>query len=367
MLISILKKYKKFADIYLISGQVAKVKVNGKIIDVELGVDEDGNNKKFIVTDKVIEKFVISKHKDSVSIRQTLEKEIGPENTGEKDFSISIEDYGFRVNLFRTSKGLSSVLRLIPNVIPQFDELGLPRHLLDTAKYKTGLVLVTGVTGSGKSTTLASILNHINTNYSKHVLTIEDPIEFRYVPIKSIMTQREVGTNTVSFGHGLRAALREAPDVILVGEMRDRETIETAIKAAETGHLVLSTLHTFSAVQTIERILGAFDGNDKEIIKNSLANVLKVIVSQKLVLTLNKELEIVYEIVYNDLSIANNIREGKITQMKNTAQNGDNRDKNIFLNQVLRQKFDQGKLTMEDALEYSYDPKELEIMISENQ
>jgi twitching motility protein PilT len=358
MLNTILKKYSQFSDIFLISNQPAKIKVNGILQDIIL--DEKQSDKKIIVNDKLVTTHIINQHKDKEYIINFINNPINEIFHGEKDFSIVINENSFRVNLFKTTDGLSAVLRLIPNIIPEFNTLGLPSHLLESVRYKSGLVLVTGVTGSGKSTTLASLLNEINKNMSKHILTIEDPIEFRYTPIKSLITQREVGSNTNSFSNALRAALREAPDVILVGEMRDKATIETALKAAETGHTVFSTLHTFSAIQTIERIMSNFEGNDKDLIRNSLANVLKIIISQKIIITTSGKLELAYEILYNDFSIANNIKEGKFVQIKNTAESGDNRAKNCFLNKILKEKVDLRKITLEDAMTYSYDSKDLE-------
>jgi len=366
MLNSILKKYKKFEDLFFIAGQNVKIKINGKIDDLVLDYGKNKEKKLFPVNNKIIDNYILSKHPNYNNVKENfLNKNISENNPGEIDFSINIDGSGFRVNLFKTNLGISAVLRLIPNKIPDFKVLDLPEHLLEIIKYQSGLVLVTGVTGSGKSTTLASLINKINENYNKHILTIEDPIEFKYKSIKSIITQREIGTNTISFTSALKSALREAPDIILVGEMRDRETIEIALKTAETGHLVFSTLHTFSAIQTIERILGNFSGNDQVLVKNSLANVLKVIISQKLIKNIEGTLSIVYEILYNDNSIANNIREGNILQIKNTAKTGDNRKKNIFLNESILIKLNSKKIKLEDALNYSYDRKELEDLINE--
>lgn len=352
MLMYILNKYNKFADLYFIRGQKPRIKIEGIIQEISF------ERKDVITTNKLITGQIL-KH-ISIEENEELRKLVNTDNNyGEMDFSIQVGLYRFRINLFQTSTGLSAVLRLIPENIPDFYELGLPKDLLDLTKERLGLVLVTGITGSGKSTTLASLINHINNNYRKHILTIEDPIEFKYIPNKSVISQREIGTNTKDFALALRSALREAPDVILVGEMRDKETIEITLKAAETGHLVFSTLHTYSAVQTIERILSNFDGNDKKLVQNSLATVLTCIVSQKLIRTNQHKLEIAYEILYNNFAVSNNIRSNNIQQIPNTAKSGDFKDKNIFLNEILTNMVKKLKISREDAMNYTYDKEEL--------
>lgn len=349
MLNYILKNYEKFADLYFISGQKPKIKIEGIIKDITVSAKE-----KLLVTDKLI-KSQILKYSDNENMFQSFFEN----KEGEMDFSIQVGLNRFRINLFKTTGGISRVLRLIPRKTPDFTELGLPLYLLELTKEKLGLVLVTGVTGSGKSTTLASLLNQINLEQEKHILTIEDPIEFRYKPVKSIISQREIGSHSKSFATALRAALREAPDVILVGEMRDKETIEIALRAAETGHLVLSTLHTYSAVQTIERILANFNGNEKELIKNSLATVLKCIISQKLVRTKDEKLELVYEIIYNDLSIANNIRQDKIQQIPNTAKSGNLANQQVLLNETLLEMVKMKKISRRTSLQLTYNKEDL--------
>ncbi len=204
------------------------------------------------------------------------------------DFTFKLNDeYRFRVNLFFQVDGVSGVFRTIPMTMPTVEDLKLPDVLNSFCNIERGLVLVTGPTGSGKTTTLASLINKINLTQKKHIITIEDPVEFVYKDASSIVNQRAVGQDAISFGDSLRAALREDPDVILVGEMRDLETIETAMHAAETGHLVLSTLHTVDAKETIGRIVGMFPGNEQNRIKMSLASVLQGVVSQRLVKTVD--------------------------------------------------------------------------------
>jgi len=201
----------------------------------------------------------------------------------EVDLGYGISGLGrFRINVFRQRGTTRMVIRNIPHTVPTLDELNLPEQVTKIAQIERGLVLVTGVTGSGKSSTLAAIVDHINRNKNKHILTIEDPIEFLIRDRKSIITQRELGGDAVSFSRALRAALRQDPDVILIGEMRDRETIEIALLAAETGHLVLSTLHTMDAQETVNRILATFEGEQQGQIRMQLAAVLKAIISQRL-------------------------------------------------------------------------------------
>lgn len=189
----------------------------------------------------------------------------------------------FRVNLFRQRGTLGIVMRVIPIEVPTIEEMSLPPVLSEIAMEHRGMVLVTGVTGSGKSTTLAAMLNHVNQNRSQHILTLEDPIEFLHRDNKSSITQREIGTDTESFNRGLRAALREDPDIVLVGEMRDTETIDIAIKAAETGHLVFSTLHTQNAVKTLSRIIAVFPPDEQEMVRVRLSESILAVISQRLI------------------------------------------------------------------------------------
>ena len=204
-------------------------------------------------------------------------------DAGELDFNYELEGRcRFRVNAFHQRNSISIAIRTIPVKIPTIEELNLPAILRELMEHPYGLILVTGPTGSGKSTTLAAMIDYINTNAAKHIITLEDPIEFVHTHKKSIVNQREVGSDTKSFANGLRAALRQDPDIILVGEMRDLETISTAITAAETGHLVLATLHTTNAAQTIDRIIDVFPPHQQRQIRLQVSNVLRGIISQRL-------------------------------------------------------------------------------------
>lgn len=243
---------------------------------------------------------------------------------GEYDFSWDLEDISrFRINAFKQRGCLSLAIRVIPRRIPAPEELGLPDTLLQFAHKPQGLFLVTGPTGSGKSTTLACMIDYINKKMRRHIITLEDPIEYLHQHQQSIVDQREVGKDTQTFANGLRAALRQDPDVVLVGEMRDLETISTAITAAETGHLVLATLHTADAPQTIDRIVDVFPPEQQQQIRVQLASVLLGIVSQRLLptTTLNGRVA-AYEILANTPAVANLIRSEKVHQIRSVMQTG---------------------------------------------
>ena len=240
----------------------------------------------------------------------------------ELDFSIALGEYGrFRVNVFIQNRGKAAVLRTIPNVVKSFDELGLPKICRDITKAEKGLVLVTGPTGCGKSTTLATMIDAINSNTSKHIITIEDPIEFIHQSKKCLVNQREVGAHTHSFANALRSALREDPDVILVGEMRDLETISLALTASETGHLVFATLHTSSAPKTIDRIVDVFPPSQQAQTRTMLSETLFAVISQILLKRPGGEGRIpALEIMICTSAIRNLIRESKTAQIVSTLQ-----------------------------------------------
>jgi twitching motility protein PilT len=241
---------------------------------------------------------------------------------GEMDFSYALPGVSrFRVNVYFQRSCISIALRVVPRNIPTLEELKLPPVLMKIAEKHQGLVLVTGPTGSGKSTTLASMIHYMNQTMRKHIITLEDPIEYLHKHGSSIIDQREVGFDTKSFAYGLRSALRQDPDVILLGEMRDLETIQTAITAAETGHLVLGTLHTSSAVSTIERIIDVFPAEQQSQVRVQLASVLQGVIAQRLLPTVDKKGRIaVSEILLNNSAVANLIRSEKIHQIPTVMQ-----------------------------------------------
>jgi twitching motility protein PilT len=244
----------------------------------------------------------------------------------ECDFSFAIPGLArFRVNAYNQERGASAVLRTIPSKIMSLQELNCPRIFADLALKPRGLVLVTGPTGSGKSTTLAAMVNHVNETEYAHILTIEDPIEFVHESKKCLINQREVGPHTLSFNNALRSALREDPDVILVGELRDLETIRLALSAAETGHLVFGTLHTSSAAKTIDRIVDVFPADEKEMVRAMLSESLQAVISQTLLKTKDGSGRVAaHEIMIATPAIRNLIREAKIAQMYSAIQTGSN-------------------------------------------
>lgn len=238
---------------------------------------------------------------------------------GDDDFSVSIPEIGrFRVNVFRQRGTWSTVMRAVSFVLPPVETMNIPQTVLDIANLKKGLVLVTGTAGSGKSTTLTYIIDLINKTRDCHILTLEDPIEYLHRHNRSIVSQREVEIDTDSYAKALRAAMREAPDVILIGEMRDLETMEAAMTAAETGHLVLSTLHTLGAANTIDRVIDVFPPNQQQQIRVQLSMVLQTIVSQQLVPTKDKKVAPAFEIMQCNSAIRTLIRDGKVHQIDST-------------------------------------------------
>ena len=241
----------------------------------------------------------------------------------EYDFSFSFGDLGrFRVNAFHERGNLAAALRLIPNNIPSIEALGLPQIVEKFAEYPRGLVLITGPTGSGKSTSLASLINKINFEQARHIITIEDPIEYTHTSKKSVVVQREVHYDTYSFSAALRSVLREDPDVVLIGEMRDLETIASAITIAETGHLVFATLHTNSASQSIDRIIDVFPPHQQAQVRAQLANILMAICSQRLLPLIGGGRRAAAEILIANPAVRNIIREGKTHQLEAVIQTG---------------------------------------------
>ena len=294
------------SDLHLSVGSVPMVRINGtmKPLDMDPLLEDDMES-------------IIPQVMDEDQIQVFQEKK-------EIDFSASLDGKGrFRVNFFNQVKGLAGVFRTIPEVVKDSEELGIPPVLMNLALLNRGLVLLTGPTGSGKSTTLAAMVDHINIKRKCHIITIEDPVEYYHYTKESLINQRELGANTHSFANAMRAALREDPDVILVGEMRDLETISLALTAAETGHLVLSTLHTSSAVKTIDRIIDIFPPGQKGQIRSMLSESLEAVIAQKLLPTKDGKSRVpACEVMIATTAIRNLIREDRIYQIPSIIQSG---------------------------------------------
>ena len=285
------------------------------------------------------------------------------EQDWELDFSYGVQGLSrFRVNIYKDKGNFAAAFRTISSIVPAFETLGLPDIVRKTAERPRGLILVTGPTGSGKSTTLASMIDHINSTRSEHILTIEDPIEFVHQSKKSVVHQRELGQDTRSFANALRSALREDPDIILVGEMRDQETISLALTAAETGHLVFGTLHTSSASQTIDRIIDVFPEGQQQQVRVQLSNSLVAVFSQTLLPLLQADGSkqgrvMAQEVMLVIPAIANLIREAKAAQIYSTMQTNSGFGMQT-LEMSLRDLYMRKKITLEDALARSSRPEE---------
>jgi twitching motility protein PilT len=349
-MINLLKEVveRKASDLHLAPGSPPRLRIDGKLVPLEeYGVLSPSDTKQLVYS-------VLTDLQ-----KKKLEEEL------ELDFSFGIKGIArFRGNAYFQRTTLAAAFRIIPYIIPKFSDLGLPPIVESFAHQDKGLVLVTGPTGSGKSTTLASLIDIINRTYSYHILTIEDPIEFVYEHKKSLVTQRELGTDTKSFANALRAALREDPDVILVGEMRDPETIEAALTAAETGHLVFSTLHTNSTIETINRIIDVFPAEKQAQVRTQLSFVLVGIIAQKLIKKKNGRGRVVAaEVFIPTPAIRNLIRENKLHQIYSMMQTAQASTGMITMNQSLAKLCLEEKIDLEDALRVSPDPRELEALI----
>ena len=263
-----------------------------------------------------------------------------------------------RINIFDSLKGYAMVMRLIPLKILTMEQLNLPSVFRDICHYHKGLILVTGPTGSGKSTTMAAMVDYINKEMAKHIITIEDPIEFVHKSQKSLVKQREVGMHTRKFDNALKAALREDPDLILVGEMRDKETVNTALKAAQTGHLVMGTLHTNSAVKTIERILNLFSGEEQDAMRVALAESLVAVIAQGLCRTTDGKRAAFHDILINTDAVKDWVKDGKYDEITELMKQA-GFDGMITMNQSLLNLYQEGRITEETALEMSPTPNEM--------
>jgi twitching motility protein PilT len=297
------------------------------------------------------------------SLIEDKQKKVFEENN-ELDFSFELENIGrFRANYYRTIHGIACAFRMIPIDVPTLDEYGNPPVFKELIKREKGLILVTGPTGSGKSTTLASMLHEINLNERRHIITVEDPVEFVHKNIKSLFSQRDVGSNTRSFAAALKYALRQDPDIILIGEMRDAETIGAALTAAETGHLVFGTLHTNSAPGTINRIIDVFSGEEQGQVRAQLSSSLVAVIAQSLIPKIGGGKVAVQEILISNPAVANLIREDKVHQIYSQMQLNQKETKMTTQTQEIITLLQKKKITKENALKNSNRPEELIKMI----
>ena len=341
---------KNASDVFLVPGMPFSYKIGGRIMyqgETKIYPDE--------MDEMITQIYEIAGNRDMTKVKEK----------GDDDFSFAISGLSrFRASVMRQRGSLAAIIRIVRFELPDFESLHLPQKVIDISRMTKGLVLVTGPAGSGKSTTLACIIHEINETRNAHVITLEDPIEYLHRHHKSVVTQREVGSDTESYMSGLRAALRQAPDVILLGEMRDFETIRTAMTAAETGHLVISTLHTIGAANTIDRIIDSFPPNQQEQIRVQLSMVLQAVVSQQLMPLKDGVGEVpALEIMFLNNAIRNMIRESKIHQIDGviatSAEEG-----MVSMDTSLLALYRQGKITREEAVLHSSNSELMEKKIS---
>ena len=326
------------SDVFIITGAVLSYKVSGKLIQKE------GSEilKPDITKDLVVQIFEVAGIDMSAS--RDVKKEL--------DFSFAVTGVGrFRANIYRQRGSYSAVLRFVPFELPKSEDIGIPEQVMDLADSKNGIVLITGAAGNGKSTTLACLIDHINSTRSGHIVTIEDPIEFLHRHKKCIISQREINIDTNSYLDALRAVLRQSPDVILLGEMRDYETINVAMTAAETGQLVFSTLHTLGAANTIDRIIDVFPTSQQHQIRIQLSMVLKAVISQQLLPSVDGKLVPAFEIMTMNSAIRTMIREEKTHQIDAVIQSSQGME---TMDNCIVNMYRKGIITAETAIEYAY-------------
>ena len=335
---------RRASDIFIVAGTPLTIKINGEMVQL------DDQRLTPAMTEALIQEiFKLSQNRTMDRLHQT----------GEDDFSFSLSQMGrFRVNVYRQRGSLAAVLRVVRFVLPDANELHIGPEILSFSELKKGLVLITGAAGSGKSTTLACLIDAINHSRSGHIITIEDPIEVLHRHQKSIVSQREIGQDTPDYIHALTAALREAPDVILVGEMRDLETMQTVLSAAETGHLVFSTLHTIGAANTVDRIIDVFPANQQRQIAVQLSMVLQAVISQQLVPTVDGKQVPVFEIMTITPAIRNMIRDNKVPQIDGVVYSS-NKEEMHSMDFGLLNLYKDGRITAETALSYASNPEML--------
>lgn len=334
------------SDVHITVGVQPKMRVNGNLIAMDF--------KKMLPPDTL----------DVVIDIMSEEQRRQFEERGEYDMSFSIPNVGrYRVNAYHQRGSAAVAFRLVGTEIPSPEMLGVPPSVVELYQKKRGLILVTGPTGSGKSTTLASIIDKINVNRDAHVITLEDPIEYLHQHKMSMVNQREIGLDTKSYANALRAALREDPDVILVGEMRDYETISVAITAAETGHLVMSTLHTIGAASTVDRVIDVFPPHQQQQIRVQFANVLEAVISQQLIPTVGGRGRVAaFEVMHSNHAVKNLIREGKSHQIVSTMQT--NRKLGmITMDDAILQLYQERKIDRDQAIQFAQNSDAMEMKL----
>ena len=330
------------SDIHISVGFPVQMRVDGEIRQMDSGIlsAEDCEAIIFPVLNDVR--------------RQTFE------SNGEVDFAYELSGLRLRVNIYRESGRVALAARLIKDVIPPLSELGLPECLSELQYKRSGLILVTGITGSGKSTTMASLVNIINQKFPYHIITLEEPIEYVFPKGRSVVHQREIGSDTLNFPSALRAAMRQDPDVILLGEMRDPETMATAITAAETGHLVLSTLHTMGAANTVDRIIDSFPAHQQQQVRMQLADILVCVISQRLIpRTDGHGRAVATEVMFANSAIRNNIRESKTFMISNTIL-ASKKQGMVMMDDSIAELYARGIISRDDALLYAQDREALQ-------
>ena len=336
---------RKASDLHLTVGVPPTIRIDGQLIPVpgEQALKEED------VT-KLIQSFMTPEQIERLKIRKEL------------DFSFGYKDTRFRTNSYFQKGNLAASLRLIPKLIKNIQELGLPPVLDKFTSPSQGFFIITGPTGHGKSTTLAAMINYINQTRAEHIVTIEDPIEYVFEHDKSIISQREVGSDTNSFAYALRSALREDPNIVLIGEMRDLETIEAALTLAETGHLVFTTLHTNSASQTADRVIDVFPPHQQQQVRMQLASVLLGVASQRLIPRTSGGRVAACEIMVASSAVRATIREGKTHQLPNIIQTSA-AEGMITLDKVLAELVSKGEISIDNALTWALDPKAFKMMV----
>ncbi len=333
---------KNASDLHLVVGNPPFLRVDGELVDI------DGQK---ALTKKEVETMVMGVLKPEEKSKFIDYKEL--------DFGISVGDYRFRINIHYERGNIGLVARVITDEMPTLEEIQMPEIVYNLLDLKHGLILMTGPTGCGKSTTLAAMVNYINKNRRANIITFEDPIEYEFKSDKSVIVQRQLGRDMMSFNNGLKHALRQDPDVIMVGEMRDLETIATTITLAETGHLVLATLHTYNAAQTVDRIIDIFPSHQQNQVRMQVANTLAGVISQRLLHKKDGGRVAAREVMINNPAVSNLIRENKIAQLKTVIETN-SKEGMVTIDQDIKRLYKEGLIEKKEAQAYMDNPEIIE-------